>query len=298
MTSAPINDLFEEGITRSRALGDAADEALRGIDEMAQEAAQAAERIEAETGEARQHIRELRARLERAESALDASGHEAETALSGLADRSTELAAEAASLLDRVKSSLAELDARHDRVEQDLDARMETAQHDGTGLADQTAAAQGSVHAALEQAAQALATLRHTVDTERGEHAQKHETWSGAAEALASGAAHQAAAWASGLMDLLERQSTLLTAAANAMVEEHNTAMEAVRERFVRQAPHELVEALAPLEAGLGELGQVAGTCEQILTAETGRLQDWAEAAIPLTAGVKDALAAAAAGTE
>jgi hypothetical protein len=36
--AAEINELFEEGLTRSRELSDAADEALKAIDEMAREA--------------------------------------------------------------------------------------------------------------------------------------------------------------------------------------------------------------------------------------------------------------------
>ena len=70
MTTAVINQLFEEGITRSRELSDAADEAMRAIDDMAKEAEELAQRVDTEAAEARQHIQELTSRLERSEGAL------------------------------------------------------------------------------------------------------------------------------------------------------------------------------------------------------------------------------------
>ena len=71
--AAEINELFEEGITRSRELSDAADETMDAIDEMAKEAEELAQRVQDEGTEARQHIRELVARMEQAEGALESS---------------------------------------------------------------------------------------------------------------------------------------------------------------------------------------------------------------------------------
>ena len=45
MTTAAINQLFEEGITHSRELSDAADGAMRAIDDMAKEAEELAQRV-------------------------------------------------------------------------------------------------------------------------------------------------------------------------------------------------------------------------------------------------------------
>ena len=100
MTTAVINQLFEEGITRSRELSDAADEAMRAIDDMAREAEELAQRVDTEAAEARQHIKELTSRLQRSEGALETAGHQAEGTLTGLAGKSAELAKEAAELLD------------------------------------------------------------------------------------------------------------------------------------------------------------------------------------------------------
>ena len=71
--TAEINELFEEGITRSRELSDAADETMDAIDEMAKEAEELAQRVEDEATEARQHLRDLAAASSSAEGALEPS---------------------------------------------------------------------------------------------------------------------------------------------------------------------------------------------------------------------------------
>ena len=294
MTTAVINQLFEEGITRSRELSDAADEAMRAIDDMAKEAEELAERVDTEAAEARQHIKELTSRLERSEGVLETASNQAEGSLTGLAGKSAELAKEAAELLDRVKNSLAELDTRREAVETDMTTRMSAVQDEVTELGGKTQAAQTAAEEGLQQAAQALAGFRTAIDTARAEFAQKQQAWAAAAGELESRAATHAEAWTTGLIDLLERQSTALVEAANSMVDEHNTAMDGLRTRFVQQAPQDLAEALGPLESELGELGQAAETREQALTAEADQMAQWAETAVPLVDGLRTALDAAA----
>jgi gas vesicle protein len=294
MTTAVINELFEEGITRSRELSDAADEAMRAIDGMAHEAEEVAERVDQEASEARQHIRDLVGRLGRSEGELEAAGHPVEDALMGLAGASDNLSKGAVFLLERVTKSLAELDSRHDQVEADVTTRMSAAHDDAAELAARTQAARTSAEEDLQQVAQAVADFRTAIDTLRAEFAQRHQAWAQAADDLESEAYTHADAWSGGLSDLLERQSTALVEAANSMVDEHNEAMDGVRARFVAQAPQDLDEALSPLESELGELGQLAQDREQGLTAEAGQVAQWAETAVPLVDNLRSALEAAA----
>jgi chromosome segregation ATPase len=294
METAVINQLFEEGITRSRELSDAADEAMRAIDEMATEAEELAQRVDTEAAEARQHIRDLVGRLERSEGALETAGNQAETSLTGLAGASAELATEAVSLLDRVKKSLAELDGRRDTVEANLTTRMTAAQDDVNELATRTQAAQTDVEEDVQAVAKAVSDFREAIDNLRAEFAQKQQAWATAADELESETFTHADAWTGGLSDLLERQSTALVEAANAMVDEHNDAMDRIKARFVEQGPLDLAEAVAPVESALGELGQAAEDREQGLTAEAGQMSQWAEAAVPLVDGLRTALDAAA----
>src|SRR5262245_60967447 len=101
--TAEINQLFEEGITRSQELTDAADAAMNAVDGMAQEAEQLAQRVQQEAHEACQHMRELATRLEQQEGELETARAQAEGALEGLAAKAGELTAEAGHLLERVK---------------------------------------------------------------------------------------------------------------------------------------------------------------------------------------------------
>jgi hypothetical protein len=294
MATPVINQLFEEGITRSQELSDAADEAMRAIDGMEKEAEELAQRVDAEAAEARQHIRELVSRLERSEVALEAAGNEARGSLAGLAGKSAELAAEAAELLDRVKASLAELDTRREAVDADLAARMSDAQDDAAELAGRTQAAQTAAEDGLQHVAEALAGFRTAIDAARTELGQKQQAWAAAAADLESQAAARAEAWTTALSDLLERQSTALVEAANSMVGEHNESMNGLRTRFAEQAPEHLAEALSPLEAALGEMGQEAQTLEQTLAGEADRMTQWADTAVPLVDALRTALDAAA----
>jgi chromosome segregation ATPase len=292
--TAVINELFEEGITRSRELSDAADEAMHAIDDMAREADELAERVDAEAAEARQHVRDLVGRLERAEAELEASGNQVEDALMNLAAASDDLSKGAVFLLERVQKSLAELDGRHDTIEADLDARMTTAQGDASELAARTQAVQAAAEEDLQKAAQAVDDFRAAIDRLRAEFEQKQQAWAQAADELESEAYTHADSWTSGLSDLLERQSTALVEAGNAMVDEHNEAMDRVKARFVEQAPQDLAEALAPLEAEIAELARAAEDREGQLTAEAGRLGQWADAAVPMVDALRAGLEAAA----
>jgi chromosome segregation ATPase len=290
MSTAVINQLFEEGVTRSREMADAADETMRAIDDMAKHGEALAQRVDAEADEARQHIRELVGRLERSENELEASGHQAENALTTLADASSRLATEAASLLDRVKQSLAELETRREAVQTDLAARLTSTQGEVTELAAAADAARATAEDGLRRAGQAIADLRNAVDSARAGWGPKLEAWTSAADQLESEAIDHSEAWAEALSDLLERQSTALVEAANGMVDEHNRAMDHVTARFEQQAPLDLAEAIDPLEGELVELGQAAESREQELTGEGNRLAQWADAAVPVMDGLRAAL--------
>ena len=211
-----------------------------------------------------------------------------------LAGASDDLSKGAVFLLERVQKSLAELDGRHDTVEAGLDTRMTSAQDDASELATRTQAVQASAEEDLQKVAQAVDDFRAAIDRLRAEFDQKQQAWAQAADELESEAYTHADAWTSGLSDLLERQATALVEAGNSMVDEHNEAMDGVKARFVEQAPRDLAEALAPLEAEIAELGQAAEDREQGLTAEAGRLMQWAAAAVTTVDGLRTALDAAA----
>src|SRR5262245_30976181 len=136
--AAEINELFEEGITRSNALTDTADEAMNAIDAMVKGAESLTGHVEEEGHEVVQHLRDLGSRLDHAEEELDGSRGQADGALDGLASKAADLKTEVGELLDRVKKSLAELEGHHHRIEDALTGQMSSTQTDFTDLAQKT----------------------------------------------------------------------------------------------------------------------------------------------------------------
>jgi hypothetical protein len=252
--TAEITELFEEGITRAGELTGAADEAMGGIDRMAREAEELAERVQAEGGEACQHMRELASRLGQAEGELQAAGDQAEGALEGLGGKAAELERAAEALADRVKKSLDELDARQQSIDASLDAQMSTADGGFQELAAKTQEAMGQAEGQLQQVGQSLASFHSALEAARVEFAQKREAWSQALDHLEEAASQDAARWVAALQNLLSRQSAAMVGAANAMVDHHNNAMGRLKGRFVEKAPGDLAESLGPLRSTLEAL--------------------------------------------
>lgn len=292
--SAEINELFEEGITRSGELADAADEAMDAIDEMAKDAEGLAKRVEDEGKEACQHLRELATRLEQAEAGVEKARGQADGALETLAARAGELKTEAGELLERARKSMAAVEARRDELDGSLDAQMASTQQDFQDLVGRTATAQSQAEEHLQEAAQRIAALRAAIETARSEFAVKQQAWSDAVYEVDAAVQETADEWVEGLNALLRRQSQALVEAGNAMVDQHNDAMDHLKRRFIEQAPQHLATALDPLEAALTALGEEAADCSQRISSETQQLEQWVGGALPALMPVQAALDAAA----
>lgn len=285
-----INDLFEEGITRSRELTEAADEAMNAVDQMAREAESLALRVEDEGREACQHLRDLAARLEQAEGELEDSRVQAEGALQDAAGKAEELKAGVADLLARIEKSMDDLQSRKDVLDDSLDARTVSAQEDFEELARKTQGAEVEAERGLEEAAQSIADLRSAIDAARTEMAQKQQAWAAAMEALEAHARDQAGAWLGGFSELLSRQATALIQAGNVVVDQHNEAMEGLRRRFAEDAPLELGSALTPVVTALEELGHAALQQEPAVTSEAQRLKQAVSQLVPVASAIKTVL--------
>jgi DNA repair exonuclease SbcCD ATPase subunit len=292
--AAEINELFEEGITRSRELTDAADGAMDAIDAMAKDADELAQRVEDEAKEASQHLRELVGRLERAEGELETAHGQAEGALESLAGKAAGLKAEAGEWLERAKKSLAEVESRKDGFDGALDAHMASTQQDFQGLAQETQDAQSHAEEQLQEAAQRIAALRTAIENARAEFTQKQQAWSDAVGELETAIQEKADEWVDGLNELLRRQSQALVGAANAMVDRHNDAMDGLKRRFVEQAPQDLAAAIDPLQAALTALGEEAAERGQRLSSEAQQLEEWVAGALPIVTPIQAALDSAA----
>jgi chromosome segregation ATPase len=292
--TAEINELFEEGITRCRELTDAADEAMDGIDAMAREAEELAQRVQAEAGEACTHMRELAGRMEQAEGAVETARGKADGALEALAARAADLKQEAGELLEKARKSMADVETRKDELDGGLEVHMASTQQDFQELVQATQDAQRQAEEQLQEASQRIAALQSAIEGARSEFAQKQQAWSDAVHELETTVQEKAEEWIEGLNELLQRQSQALVGAGNAMVDQHNDAMDNLKRRFVEQAPQDLATALAPVEAALTALGEEASECGPRLASEAQQLEQWVSGALPIVTPIQAALDAAA----
>jgi chromosome segregation ATPase len=277
-----INELFEEGITRAGELTAATDAAIATIDEIAKAAAALSQRIEEEGNAAGEHLRDLTARLQQAEAELAEARGEAERAVDAVADRAREVAADVVTLLERVKTSVAGVESRVDQAGKAMDADLTTTQEAFQSLANRAQETDSEAQRQLAEAGQAIADLRDAVAKAHTELADRHAAWSAAAESLDDGAHQHAEAWGAGLEALMSRHETAMAEATDAMVDQHNSAMDALKQRFVVAAPQDLAAALAPLRAGVEQLGETADARAQSLASEVQELEQWVSQTIPI----------------
>ena len=288
--SSELNALFEEGLTRSRELADAADEASGAIDGLVERAEALSQRVKDEGGEACGHLRGLAERLEQAGHALEGARGHAEGALEGLSGSAADLKAEVGELLELVRKDLADLEARQRQMQDSLETQAAAAQTDFTELAQKTQEAEKEAAAHLEQAESALAGFRAGLAAARAEFAQKQQALEGALQDLEANARRQVETWLSSVDELLAEQAKALTETANVMVDRHNEAMQHMKQRLVEQTPSRLSLALAPLQDGLERLGGLASERQQALSARVEELGQAGLQALPMLELIRAAL--------
>jgi SMC interacting uncharacterized protein involved in chromosome segregation len=292
--TAEMNLLLEEGVTRSQELTDAADEALRDVDQMAQAAAELAQRLEEESREACQRMRDLATHLEQAEGAIETARSQAEHGLEAVTTEAGAMKAAAADLLARVRTSLDQVESRTQEVDASIDTEMAGAQQGFQDTAHHVQETGQHAEQELAEAGRALQAVHEAVAAAHTAFADKRETWSAALQQLTSAAHTHADAWTHSLDALLERQAGAIVEVTNGMINLHNQAMEEARQRFVDQAPQELADALQPVEDGFERLGQEAAQRSQDLASEAAQLEQHAWQAFPELGTLQIALDAAA----
>jgi DNA repair exonuclease SbcCD ATPase subunit len=292
--AAEINELLEEGITRCAELADAVDAAMDAIDETAGRARDVAERVRDEGTEASEHLRGLVARLEKAESSIEAARREADGSLEGLGSRAVDLKTEVDALLDRVGKAATQIEEQRTRVDDSLEARMTEARADFQDLAQKTQRVEAEANQRLDQAGEAITGFRSAIDAARAELDGKQEAWTTALHRLEESAHEQASAWVAGLQGLLSRQASAMVNAANVMVDRHNETMDVIKHEFAEQSPQELATALEPLQASLRSLAQEATAREQALASRAEELQAALNGQIPVLTDLRAILEATA----
>jgi len=293
MTSE-LNELLQEGITRSGQLTDTADEAMDAIDAMVKNAEGLTQRVREEGTEACQHLREVVTRLEQASGELEGVRGKAEGALDGLAGKAADLKAEVGDLLERARRNLTDLDAQKDRLGASVDLQMVEAQSAFTELAHKTQELEAEAARHLDQAGAAIAAFRSGIEAARAEIAEKRHAWATALEGLEAHAREQSDGWTAALQGLLARQTAAMVATANATVARHNQGMRHVKQRFVEQAPQELASALEPVRIAVSTLKESAATRQQGLSSRARELGEAAADALSVIPAIRGNLTSTA----
>jgi methyl-accepting chemotaxis protein len=120
----PLLNSFDEAATPVE-LTHEAEEALRGVDAIAQRAAGVKGRVDAEGGEARQRFQDLVQRLQKAAARVESAGDAAAASFDEVAARAADTQESVGGLLTTVKHALGELDATARRLSGALDRDMD-----------------------------------------------------------------------------------------------------------------------------------------------------------------------------
>jgi DNA repair exonuclease SbcCD ATPase subunit len=291
---AELNQLFEEAVTRSRELTDAAEAALTAVDEAARRARDVAERVEENGTRAGRHLREVAEQLERDASAIGDARHETEASLASLADRASGLEEEVGGLLERVRTASGTIDEQRLRLDDSLEAQRAEVEADVAELGRHAGGVATELEERLERAQDATMALRSSLDAARAELARTLESWSEVLNRLEGNARAGAGQLVEAIQELLGRQATAMVQAANVMVERHNAAMALVKSEFAEEVPAELSTSLQPLHAALGATEEEAVAREQDWTSEVEALDAAMTAGAPARGDVRTALEGAA----
>jgi DNA repair exonuclease SbcCD ATPase subunit len=270
--AAEINELFELAVTHCGDLTDAADAAMEAVDAAAGQAEELTERVEQEGKEAREHLRELVARLQQAEGAIEGARGSAAGALAGLAGKAAGLKAAVEALLERAQRAAEQVEEQRRRLDDSLDAQTATTQAEFDELARETEQVEKEAIRRLEEAGRAVTAFRATIEAARDALVRKKDAWDTALRALEAGASERAGTWVAGLKAILHRQATAMVNAANVMVDRHNDTMDAIKREFAEEAPQEMPAVLEPLQAALGHVGEEAAAHGEALSARVEEL--------------------------
>jgi chromosome segregation ATPase len=263
-----INQLFEEGATRSADLTDQIGTAEDAVEDMIKSAEKVADKAESEAEDLRQSLKALTARLDRAEDAITSARAAAETELDAAGGKADELKTAAEQFHDRVKRALDELSGEQDKVEQGVTHSFEEAGKEYEELAREMTELQQSAQQQVTDASTALDTFHQGLADARTALAQKEATYLTSVQEAAAAAATQADAWVSGLSELLEEQGRELVDSANRVIARHNQEMETLKEKFVEHAREQLTQSLQGLQDELSNLSTLAENHEQELSAK------------------------------
>lgn len=288
-----MNELLEQGVTRCGELTDAADEALRAVDDMTKEAAALHESVVEGAEVFADHLREFRERLQDHEETLEGAFVPARQALGLLADKGAWAVTRAGEALAQARADLADLATRDDALDAALETGVAAAEGDLRALGGRSAAAQARAEEGIRRASLAIGTLRGALEAARTGFAKQYESWQEDVEDFADALMEHRDGCTTAFETLLGRQSRALQALAAAMTASYDESVADVVRRFTVEAPQAFATALDDAETSLTSLGAAAADAEQRVKEGAGALAQRAGTARPVCVAIAAALATA-----
>jgi ABC-type transporter Mla subunit MlaD len=288
-----LNDLLEEGATRTAELADNVNAASHAIDELVKRAQALAERVASEGDDAHQEFQAALTALEQAGQELGAAADGADGHLETLAGKAGEVRGRATELLAGVRKAVEELESHKEQLATTLQQRTQAAEQDFERLGEHLEALQTAAEEKLQAAdtavdafKTALAEALDDVEEAQGrvfDHIQELEdsVWEelkNYAEAIDTGLG-------GAVEDLVE--------AANKMVAEHNEAAEAVARKFGEEAVERVTSSFEPLKAAADAVAQLCEDSEEGLASRSSEVLGKVEEALQILERIRPALEAA-----
>jgi chromosome segregation ATPase len=265
---AVINELFEEAATRALELARQVDEAKASLEAVAGDAAQAADKVRGEGGDAHRELQELGAALQSAEAHLQSAVEAARGDLDGLRSRAGEVRDRVAQMLDNVARAAAELEAEKASLSGQLAQHLEEAVAGSEQAVQRLAQVQATAEKQLEAASAAVGELREASAAASQAAADGQRQVMEALDDLEAAAREQARAYVATLDGGLDSTASLRVDLGNQLLREHNEAVVAVRQGLTEEAAEATAAALEPLRSAIQALGAL---CAQGTEALPGR---------------------------
>jgi uncharacterized protein YoxC len=288
--AVPINELFEEAITRAAELAENADRGSEALGAVVDQAHAMAERVAGEVAQAQGHFQEIAARLLAAEAGLDEAGSAAAGELRALVTQADAVKTHVAAVVGRVESAVAELEAEKARLSAALDQRLEVAEQAFERLAGRLSGLRAAAEERLQGAAAAIADFRGRVASADEVFAEAEQRFFDGLDELTDLARAKAVEYVEAVDAGLDATSDLRVELANRLIEDHNESVVLLREAVAEQAVEEIGHAVRPLRAAVEALAQLCDDEAAAVAAGAAPILDKVEEALQAAARMQPVL--------
>ncbi|HLA78501.1 MAG TPA: hypothetical protein VJU18_13055 [Vicinamibacteria bacterium] len=272
-SAAIINELFEEAIDRSLQFAQVADTAAEAAEGLIERTKALGDQVVQEAEETHGLLRDLAEKLRDSESSLEAAGGKAGTGLQTLENRTNEVRARVAALVSAVTARARELEMRATETSQEAEQHVNAARGGLDAGSARTEELHESLRERLDDTQTAMGDLQQAIAASGKAFEEARAAFFEAARDLETHARDRVQILLGAVSAATEAVTDALVECGDAVVAEHNTAMQAARSKIGEEAPQQ-AEVSLPLVKDAIEA--VSTLCEQ----QEGSLDEQARAVL------------------